>query len=497
MIFHFDFIRKGLMQLWSYELTRMLLITLAAHTHSISVGLTQGYSAVLLPQISNPNGTVHATTEESSWVASLGVISTPFGALAAGLIVDVLGRKLTLIVTCLPYLVGWVCMAFANDVGLLYVARAITGFASGMTTANFLYVAEVSSKQHRSMLSSLGSINVSFGLVIVYTLGFTTTWQKAALIASSFSVLTAFAMLKVPESPSWLVKRGEFEEAKKALAWIRPDPLVAEAELSAMVSSKIEADQNKLQLTEANKTPLKRLVHKIKLSARAILLPTVYKPFSILVMFFVFQQGSGLYTCLFYSTHIFKEFGTEYDENLITVSMGVFRFVMAFIGIFLMAKIGRRPLAIVSGTCMCVSLFFACIHLSLRDYLPPYLDFIPLVSVLFYVGFSMTGFLPLPWILNSELFPLDHRGLFSGMVSFIGYFLIFISVKIYPDLMRLLKLEGLLWVFFAMTCLGTVFFYFFLPETKDKTLKEISMSFLKKGSADVEAGKSSGKDIQR
>lgn len=65
-----------------------------------------------------------------------------------------------------------------------------------MTTANFLYVAEVSSKQHRSMLSSLGSINVSFGLLIVYTLGLMTTWQKSALIASSFSVLTALAMLK-------------------------------------------------------------------------------------------------------------------------------------------------------------------------------------------------------------------------------------------------------------------------------------------------------------
>lgn len=293
------------------------------------------------------------------------------------------------------------------------------------------------------------------------------------------------------------MKKGDFEGAKKALAWIRPDPFIAETELSTMMSSKLDADQNKTKWTEVNKKPLKRLAHKVKVSAKAILLPTVYKPFFILLAFFAFQQGSGLYTCLFYSTHIFKEFGTEYDENMVTVSMGVFRFVMAFIGIFLMAKIGRRPLAIVSGTCMSASLLLACIHLTLRDCLPPYLDFIPLVAVLFYVGFSMTGFLPLPWIMNSELFPLDHRGLFSGLVSSIGYFLIFISVKIYPDLLRILKLQGLLWVFFATTCLGTIFFYFFLPETKDKTLKEISLGFLNKSSADIEAGKCNGKDVLR
>lgn len=70
-------------------------------------------------------------------------------------------------------------------------------FFEGMTTASYLYVAEISSKEHRSLLSALGPIFVSLGVLVVYTLGFLTTWQKTALISTFFSLVTVLLIVNV------------------------------------------------------------------------------------------------------------------------------------------------------------------------------------------------------------------------------------------------------------------------------------------------------------
>lgn len=212
--------------------------------------------------------------------------------------------------------------------------------------------------------------------------------------------------------------------------------------------------------------------------------PTVFKPFFILLLFFIFQIGSGVYIILFYATQIFQEFGTDYDENLITVTIGISRFVMAILGALLMHKIGRRPLGMFSSLCMSIAMLFVCIYQYTSDFMSPTYQFLPFVAVMFHVGFSMTGIAQLPWIMTSELFPLECRGVFSGIVSSLAYFCIFISVKIYSDLLTMFGLEGLLWGFFVMSSLGTLFVYFLVPETKDKSLKEISSAFMKKSNCD-------------
>ena len=155
-----------------------------------------------------------------------------------------------------------------------------------------------------------------------------------------------------------------------------------------------------------------------------------------------------------------------------------------------MSKIGRRPLGIFSGICMSIAMLVVCIYEFVSGPSQHVYHAIPFICILFHVGFSMTGFLQLPWILTSELFPISHRGFLSGVVSSIAYLFIFISVKIYPDLLPILQLHGLLWGFFIMSSTGALFLYFFLPETKNKTLEEISDSFLKEKSS-TEKDKSS------
>ncbi|KAK6633704.1 hypothetical protein RUM44_004311 [Polyplax serrata] len=461
-----------------------VFVTLAAHSSSISVGMTQGYSAVLLPQLGSSDSSLNITKEEASWIASLGVISTPFGALLSGILVDVLGRKSAIIITSLPFLVGWLTTAFATDVLLLYVGRTVSGFAAGMTAINYLYVSEVSSKEHRSVLSAFGPILVSFGVLVIYTLGFITTWERTALVSSAFSALIVVAMILVPESPAWYVSKNKHDEAYESLYWLRRDSKATETELKHLISSQDDVRDIKDMSKSGKKISLEKVKDFFKIAKS----PEVCKPFTILIFFFIFQIGSGIYIFLFYATHIFREFGTDYDENLITVTIGLFRFLMAILGAVLMAKIQRRSLGIFSGVCMSLSLLVVCVYQFFADSMSSTYQFLPFVSILFHVGFSMTGFLQLPWILNSELFPLHCRGLLSGLVSCFAYFCIFIAVKIYWDLLQILKLDGILWGFFIMSAVGTLFLYFFMPETKDKSLKDISRGFMKKKSKSTDKG---------
>nr|CAD7428989.1 unnamed protein product [Timema monikensis] len=121
-------------RLWNFkhsDIGRSIAATVAAHGNSISVGLCQGYSAVLIPQLMTSTSTIQITEEESSWIASLGVISNPLGALSAGILMEIFGRKATVKMTSLPYLVGWILIALSDNIVKMYVGRFISGLAVG------------------------------------------------------------------------------------------------------------------------------------------------------------------------------------------------------------------------------------------------------------------------------------------------------------------------------------------------------------------------------
>ncbi|XP_028036936.1 facilitated trehalose transporter Tret1-like isoform X1 [Bombyx mandarina] len=107
-----------------------VLAALAAQSINISVGFCQGFSAVLLPQYSLEYPSI--SYEQSSWIASLGVISNPIGALLGGMMVDAVGRRLLLQSIVLPNLIGWLVIAFSETYVFLCIGRFITGFTIGM-----------------------------------------------------------------------------------------------------------------------------------------------------------------------------------------------------------------------------------------------------------------------------------------------------------------------------------------------------------------------------
>ncbi|XP_050672922.1 facilitated trehalose transporter Tret1-2 homolog isoform X2 [Leptidea sinapis] len=455
---------KGFWKVYRYGDLYMVLAALAAQSINISVGFCQGFSAVLLPQYTLEHPAL--TFEQSSWIASLGVISNPAGALLGGLLVDAVGRRLMLQSVLLPNLLGWLVIAFSESYVFLCVGRFITGFTIGMSTASYIYVAEITTPERRGVLSALGPGLVSTGIFIVYSLGAVVHWRKVAAICAGVSLLTPFLMYFVPESPLWLASKGRMKEAYAAMFWLRQNNNTAQQEL--------------VEFTKGRSGNEMTLRQKLSLFKRR----SVLKPFALLMGFFLFQELSGIYVILYYAVDFFKSVGTSVNEFTASVIVGGVRVLMGAAGACLINSFRRRALAATSGLLLGAAMLGAAVCDSLDG--PPLAK---LACVLLHVSFSMVGFLQLPWIMSGELYPQDIRGLMSGATACCAYLLIFLNIKTYPQLEYYLTSNGTLYLFGICALFGAAYCFLFLPETKGKTLAEIMKQFdEEKKEADPETG---------
>lgn len=441
----------------------MVLAAMAAQSINISVGFCQGFSAVLLPQYMLEHQNL--TYAQSSWIASLGVISNPVGALLGGLMVDALGRRLLLQSIVLPNLIGWLVIAFSESYVFLCVGRFITGFTIGMSTVSYIYVAEITTPEKRGVLSALGPGLVSTGIFIIYSLGAFIHWRKVAAICAGVSILTPFLMYFAPESPLWLASKGQLKEAYNSMYWLRQNNNTAQQELMEFTKDRKNSDSMKLN-------------QKLGLFKKR----KVLKPFILLILFFIFQEMSGIYVILYYAVDFFKSVGTSVNEFTASIIVGGVRVFMGVVGACLINSFKRKTLAAVSGLLLGVTMLGAAVCDSLNG--PPLMK---LACVLLHVSFSMVGFLQLPWIMSGELYPQDIRGVMSGATSCCAYILIFINIKTYPQLENLLTSNGTLYLFGGCALLGAVYCYLFLPETKGKSLTEIMRQFDDDVKKDVDA----------
>ncbi|XP_060827367.1 facilitated trehalose transporter Tret1-like isoform X1 [Bombus pascuorum] len=438
-----------------------ILAGLAAHSGQISVGLGQGFSAILVPKLLASH---FANSDETSWIAALGVISNPLGSLIAGLCAEWFGRRSAIALASLPHAAGWLLIALAKSLPLLYVGRFVSGIGMGMANGLYLYVSEAAAPNQRAWLGSCGPVLVSLGVLIIYSLGAFTTWEKAAAISIAPAILSLALTRMIPETPSWLVARGRNEEAKESLLWLRGSSLTTDREYEELCEANVKREEGKESLL------------------KALHMPSVWKPFLVLFAFFALQQMSGIYIILFYTVSILEEIGIDLNEYSASVGIGVIRLFASIAGAGLANSFGRKALAFVSGLGMAISAVG--VALSYRFKLP---SVVSLACIGGHVGSSMIGFLTLPWVMTSELYPLRFRGSLGGITTSIVQMLTFATIKMYPNLQPIVGIECFMWTFAVASSLGAAFALTILPETRGRSLDEIENGFSRKLATDPPA----------
>uniref|UniRef100_A0A182J2R0 Facilitated trehalose transporter Tret1 n=1 Tax=Anopheles atroparvus TaxID=41427 RepID=A0A182J2R0_ANOAO len=452
---------------------RQVIAAFIANIGTISTGLIFGFSAVVIPQLQAADSLIPVDESQASWVASLSAIGTPIGCLLSGFVMDNFGRKKALIATQIPTIIGWITIACASNVSMIYAGRVLTGFGSGMVGAPArVYTSEVTQPHLRGMLCALASTGISLGVLIQYTLGAFTTWKILSGLSVMVPVLALLLMLLMPETPNYLVSKQKPEKALKSLAKLRGSSYNIEREV----------DQLKAFAAKTNATGKKKL--GFRETIEALVHPSSLKPFAILTIYFMMYQFSGVNTITFYAVEIFRDSGTTMDKYTCTILLGVVRLIFTIVGAILLRRCGRRPLTFISGVgCGCtmvglgVYLYFKYQWDHSVPPIEPTATWFPVACIFIFIITCTVGFLIVPWVMIGELYPMRVRGLVGGFTTCMAHSFVFIVVKTYPLLTHLLERHGTFILYGCFSFAGTVFFYLCLPETKGKSLQEIEDYF--------------------
>lgn len=330
-----------------------------------------------------------------------------------------------------------------------------------MTTASYTYVGEIATAETRGILLSLGPIAASFGILLTYILGSYLHWSTVAYIFIAFIIFTTLAMQFLPETPGFLMRNNRVSEGFEVLLWLRRNNALAQQELDRF---------NENQKTNSTN------------SKNIYLSPQTIKPFIYLVFLFLLQEFSGIYTLLYYAIDFFKQADVDLNEYVASMIVGAIRFAMSILAAFFINKFGRKVLCTFSSIGMAVTMLIVAIyskyyevHSGEKKVFPV----IPLIGVIFNVTFCMIGMLPIPWVMVSEMFPLEVRPIMCGIVLLLAQTFIFICVKIYTIMNSQIQFSGTLFTFVASSIVSAIYCKFILPETRNLSLEEIEALFRK------------------
>jgi len=335
-------------------------------------------------------------------------------------------------------------------------------------------VSECSYPEIRGILGSLPALLMAGGILLSYIMGAWLPWNQLAWASAVFPTLFFFVMIPLPESPVWLLSKGRTSDAQKALKWLHHRPLPNDSipvELQQISVDAVTSETTKTTVSSKNKSGS-------GFSRKELFRRPVLVPFSLTFTLLIFQQVSGIDAIVFYTVSIFDSAGSQLDDHLATIIVGLVQLVANFASLFIVDRAGRKPLLIASGAIMFVALTALGTHFHLQKYgMEQSLGLLPVISLIVYmVGFSI-GYCSIPFLLMGELIPEKQRSFLSSIAGSLNVAVMFVVIKTYHDLKNSVGEDVTFWMYSFISLCSCFFVHFLVPETKGKSLKEIEELF--------------------
>lgn len=391
------------------------------------------------------------------------LIGCMFGAAMAGTLGDRFGRRRGLQLSAVLFLVSAVGCVFPRSLAELVAARFVGGLGVGMASLlSPLYIAEVAPARIRGRLVSLNQITIISGMVVVSVVnwwiaaGADERWNVATgwrwMFGSEIAPAALFLalLLLVPESPRWLTQRGRADEAFAVLA---------------RVGGRAEAAAQMIEIRRAIAEEAGRFSDLFRGGVR--------KALGIAVALAVLQQVTGVNAILYYAPSIFKKSGAEVDPVdalLQTVALQVVNLLMTLVSIWLVDRLGRKPLLMAASAAMGVSLALLGLAFQ-RQWTPGWIFALSLA----YIGAFAVAMGPVVWVVLSEIFPTRTRGRAMAVATVALWIACFAVSQTVPWMMddRHWGEPATFWTYAVMCVVALVLVAWAVPETKGKTLEQI------------------------
>ncbi|XP_013185931.2 facilitated trehalose transporter Tret1 isoform X1 [Amyelois transitella] len=451
-------------------LRRQFLICFGTFMVTLGAGSTAGFSAILIPQLQHSKGRHKYSIETISWLASISSFALVFGNLLSGYLMERLGRRRSQLVCVAFFISGWVLIGCSQDIlYLILIGRFITGLCQGwLGPLGPVFVGEISSPIYRGFFLAAMSLGIAAGVFMSHLFGTLLHWSYAAFLCGSFPLVGGIVLYHAPESPAWLASRNRIDECIASFQWYRGTSPEMKSELDKMIAEQTKRDNSKGKI-EALKLNIKK--------------PEFYKPLFVMTLFFIITQLSGVNVICAYTTDMMNELiGGHTNKKTVYIAMlsiDVLRCVSLCLACVLLRRLGRRPLAMFSGIFTSLSLITLALYLYLVDtrvirHITP---IISLGLMAMYIIVSNLGISPLPWNMVGELFATETKGIGSGISVMMTSIAFFGTVKTAPAMFESIGHHGTYLFYGLSTLIGTLFLFFYLPETKGKTLLQVEEYF--------------------
>jgi sugar porter (SP) family MFS transporter len=430
-------------------------------------GLLFGYDTGVI------NGALRPMSEElgltaftEGVVTSSLVFAAAIGALVGGRIADSWGRRKTIILLATIFFVGALVCVFTPSFEILVVGRILLGLAVGGASGVVpVYLAEMAPYEIRGSLAGRNELMIVIGQLAAFIVNaiigtiwgdLPGVWRIMLAVCVLPAIALFFGMLRMPESPRWLVEKGRSDEALTILRTIRPANR-AEAELADVeniASAERETHQLGWRSILTNKNLLRILLIGIGMG--------------------IAQQLTGINSIMYFGQTVLIESGFDQSAALIAnVAPGVIAVVGGLIALALIDRISRRKTFIIGFalTTTCHLLIgFSSLMLPVGNPIRPY---IILFLVVAFVG-SMQTFLNIAvWVYLSEIFPLHMRGFGIGVSIFALWVTNGFLSLYFLTLVEAAGITGTFFLFAAVGAIALVFVATQTPETRGRTLEEL------------------------
>ncbi|WP_110927810.1 sugar porter family MFS transporter [Bacillus massiliglaciei] len=399
------------------------------------------------------------------WITSSLMFGAIFGGALAGQLSDRLGRRKMILISSIIFAVGSILAGISPHEGILFmiVARILLGLAVGAASALVpAYMSEMAPARLRGRLSGINQTMIVSGMLLSYIVAYllkdlpgTMAWRLMLSLAAVPALVLFFGVLRLPESPRFLIKNNKTDEARKVLGFIRS------------TKEQIDSEINQIYKTVNEETKVNQK------TSWGTLLSGKYR---YLVMAGVgvaaFQQFQGANAIFYYIPMIVeKATGNEASSVLMwPIIQGAILVLGSLIFLMIADKFNRRTLLTVGGTIMGLSFILPAI---LNLVIPNANPMMIVVFLSIYVALYSFTWAPLTWVIVGEIFPLIIRGRASGLASSFNWIGSFMVGLLFPIMTATMTQEAVFAIFGAVCLLGVLFIRTCVPETRGHTLEEI------------------------
>ncbi|KAK9095591.1 hypothetical protein Scep_027060 [Stephania cephalantha] len=529
----------------------ILRLAFSAGIGGFLFGYDTGVISGALLYIRDEFPSVQKSTTLQETIVSMAIAGAIIGAALGGWINDSFGRKKSILISDLNFILGAIVMAVAPSPSIIIVGRVLVGLGVGIASMTApLYISEASPTKIRGALVATNGLLITSGQFLAYliNLAFTRahgTWRWMLGVAALPAIVQFLLLWFLPESPRWLYRKGRKEEAREILQKIYGAEEVKQEEeaLAASIADEI---------AEEGSVGAGNLFTRVK---SAWSNPGVRKGLVAGIGCQVAQQFVGINTVMYYSPTIVQLAGYASNSTAMALSLitSGLNAVGTIISMCFVDKYGRRKLLLISmvGIIVCLYSLYAAfevaanrapsvnqvdtIHFGNNTMCPTYLNapnpskwscvtclsaspdcgfcanqgntlqpgaclaldsnskkacgrerrqwytqgcpsnigWLALIFLASYIISYAPGMGTVPWIVNSEIYPLRHRGICGGMAAMANWIS---NLIVSQSFLSLTKAVGSSWTFFifaSVSIFAFVFIIFFVPETKGVALEEI------------------------